>query len=195
MNMAHLIFWLLAHIIHEPELLAAIRSETAPAFNSDGELDTFYLVNNCPRLESAWHEALRLYTSVTTTRWVSQDTQLGSRWLQKGHAILFSARQIGFHDERFASTGDPLIFDSERFLDNPKLKHVNCHRPFGGGKFMCTGRRLAKHVHAAFVTTFLRSYDVVLPFPQEFPGVRDNEAAVGVLGSAGDVIFELVSRK
>lgn len=53
MNMANLIFRLLAHIIHDPELLSASRAVTAPAFNATGESDTSYLVEQFPRLESA----------------------------------------------------------------------------------------------------------------------------------------------
>ena len=191
MNPANLIFWIFAHIIYDPELMAAIREETAPAFKGD-EIDTFYLINNCPWLESVWHECLRLYTSVTSTRYITQDTQLGSSWLQKGHPILFSARQIAFHDERFGA--NPLQFDKMRFYRDPKLKHVESHRPFGGGVYACCGRHLTKHVHAAFVAIMLKNYDLSLAFPQAFPGVHENEPSIGVLVSDDDFYINLKER-
>jgi cytochrome P450 len=180
MNVSNMTFWLLAHIIADPNLTATIREETRPAFKKDNVLDTQYLLTNCPRLDSVWHECLRLYTSVTTSRFVTHDTQLGSVFLKKGHPILFSARQIAFHDKRFGAD-DPLLFDDMRFFNDPTLKNVNSHRPFGGGKYVCLGRHLTRHVHAAFVAILLKNFEVGPAFPQVFPRVHENEPAVGVL--------------
>jgi cytochrome P450 len=192
MNPANLVFWLLAHIVYDKDLMETIRKETAPAFTSNGSVDTYYLVNSCPHLESAWHEVLRLYTSVTSTRYITKDTMINNAHLKKGHAVLFSARQMAFHDTRLGE--NPLEFDATRFHADLKRKNLDSHRHFGGGKFMCCGRHLTKHVHATFVAQLLRKYDVSLAFPQKFPGVFDNEPSIGVLVAKDDLYLQLKER-
>jgi cytochrome P450 len=51
--------------------------------------------------------------------------------------------------------------------------------PLVGGKFICLGRQLARHVHAAFVAILLRKYDIEVVEGQQFPRVAVNEAAIG----------------
>jgi cytochrome P450 len=188
MNPANLVFWLLAHILYNETLMELVPAETALAFKADGTLDTYYLVNSCPRLESVWHEVLRLYTSVTTTRYVTKDTVLHDVRLEKGHAVLFSARQMAFHDPRLGE--NPLQFDATRFLTDPKRKFLSSHRHFGGGESLCCGRHITKHVHLAFVAQLLRRYSVRLAFPQEFPGVYENEPSIGVLSTSDDIYLQ-----
>lgn len=193
MNPANIIFWLVAHIVFEPELVDIIRAETSPAFGPDGALDTYYLANSCPRLASVWHECLRLYASVTTLRYITEDATIDSKKLKKGRSVLFSARQLALNEEVFGP--DNLKFDSKRFLRDPQLQHSNSFRPFGGGKFMCPGRHLAKHVHFAFVAILLRRYDVSLAFPQVMPKPLENEPAIGVMMSPEDLFVKLEPRR
>jgi cytochrome P450 len=192
MNTANVVFWLVAHIVSEPELIDIIRTETAPAFRPDGKVDTYYLVNSCPRLASVWHECLRLYASVTTLRYITEDTTLDSKKLKQGNAVLFSARQLAFNEDVFGANYQN--FDNMRFFRDPKLQHSNSFRPFGGGKFMCPGRHLSKHVHFAFAAILLRRYDVSCAFPQTMPKPLENEPAIGVLMSPEDFFVNLKPR-
>src|SRR5262245_22928767 len=188
MNPANAAFWLLAHITYDDKLTTIIREETAPAFKNN-EIDTYYLVNSCPRLESVWHECLRLYTSVTSMRYITQNTQLDSNLLEKGRCVLFSVRQMCLQDKICGQ--DPLGFDSMRFYKMPDLKYSDSYRPFSGGRYICPGRHLAKHAHAALIAVLLRNYDVSLAFPQSFPRVCEDGPSIGVMESEGDLVLEL----
>jgi cytochrome P450 len=52
-------FWCLAYLLHEPELLEAVKAEIRPGYKSD-TLDMSYLLQNCPLLASFYEEMLRV---------------------------------------------------------------------------------------------------------------------------------------
>jgi cytochrome P450 len=184
---------MLAHILFNPELATAIRKETAQAFRSDGTIDNDFLTQHCPILESVWFEVLRLYATVTTIRKASQDTQLGKYNIKTGDTLLYSARQLSFDADAFGPNhGD---FDSMRFFRSPELKYAKNLRPFGGGRFLCPGRHLAKHVATSCVAIVLRRYQAKQAFPQAFPRVVENKPAIGIMESLDDLHLILQERQ
>jgi cytochrome P450 len=180
MNPANATFWFVTHIVSSPTLMAEIRAEIEPAFKSDGTLDTYYLVNHCPILDSVWNEILRYYVCVTTMRYITAPASLNDYSLKEGQNLLYSARQLAHDPAAFGP--DFASFNPYRFRDDPSLQHSESFRPFGGGKHICPGRHLAKHVAAAFVALLLRNYDITMPYEQGFPRFFECEPAIGILG-------------
>jgi cytochrome P450 len=185
-------FWILAHTIFRPELAGIIREETAPAFRNDGSIDTEFLVKKCPKLDSIWLETLRLSASSTAVRYINQDTKVGENVLPKGHALMYSARQLHLDNSTFGQHHNE--FDPWRFMNRPSLQRDLSYRPFGGGETLCPGRHLAKHVVLTFVALSLRRYDFSLAFPQSFPRYEERKPSIGVISGCDDLYFTVEKR-
>ncbi|KAF2878467.1 cytochrome P450 [Massariosphaeria phaeospora] len=192
MNPADATGWLVAHITFDTSLTEIIREETAPAFKDNGSLDTFYLATSCPTLLSVWYEVLRLYTSVTTMRNVTEETNIGDIHFDKGDKLMFSARQLALDETVFSKNAAE--FDAMRFLKNPELQYSESLRPFGGGKTICPGRTLAMHVAMALVAILLRRYNITPAFPQEFPQPFEGDPSIGVMRTKDGLYMHLEKR-
>lgn len=179
-------------MIFEPELADIIRDETAQAFRTDGSIDTDYLTKQCPKLNSIWLETLRLSASSTAVRYIVQPTKIGDSVLPKGHALMYSARQLHLDNPVFGK--DHNDFDPWRFMHHPTLQRDVSYRPFGGGETLCPGRHLAKHVVLTFVSLCLRRYSFSLSAPQSFPRYQENKPAIGVISGCDDVQFRAERR-
>ncbi len=186
-------FWIFSHLIFTPDLADIIRNETEPAFHSDGVIDTKYLVDKCPKLNSIWLETLRFAASSTAVRYIVEDTQVGHTILPKGNALMYSARQLHLNNDTFGENHDE--FDAMRFYNQPGLRRNPSYRPFGGGDTLCPGRHLAKHVVFTFVALSLRRYNFSLAYPQPFPKYEESKPAIGIIGGSDDVFFHVQERK
>jgi cytochrome P450 len=183
---------MISHILFQPELIEIIRDETAPAFEDDGTINTSYIAESCPRLKAIWLEVLRVYASSTSVRYITRDTQVGQYVLKKDHAIIFSAHQLHVENEAFGE--NTTEYDSLRFYERPRLENSQSFRPFGGGKTLCPGRHLARHVSLSFVATIFRHYNVSLAVPQTFPRRAEGKPAIGIIGGDDDLYIHLEER-
>ena len=58
---------MLAYILFDPNLHAALRTETAAAYRDNGTLDIPTLMTSCPLLESAYFEILRIVNTARSS--------------------------------------------------------------------------------------------------------------------------------
>jgi cholesterol 7alpha-monooxygenase len=152
-------------------LKALVRGETEAAWDQLGTLDIKYLVANCPNLDSAFHESLRLNGGAMVSRSVLRKTTIGGRVLQPGNGILMPSRQL-HTNEAVWGVGSARTFDASRFLQNKSLGRHSSFRPFGGGSTYCPGRVLAKEEVYGFIAILLHRFDLKLAPEKGERGVK-----------------------
>ena len=179
-------FWIMAHILHTPALLDAIREETAPAVVDDSP-DIPYLLEHCPRLEAIYHEVLRLQMSNSLMRHVTEPTLIGGKLLQPGRNVLMPYRIL--HYDPAVWGADAAVFDADRFLRRKEMARDPNYRPFGGGQHMCPGRFVAKQAIFAFVALTLSRFHVRLEGDdeEEEEEARDGSSGGGCGGGKKEV--------
>ena len=149
----------MAHLLHRPTLLEAIREETAPGVVDDTP-NIPSLLEHCPRLESIYHEVLRLQMSNSLMRHVTAPTRIGGKVLHGDRNVLMPYRVLHYDQEVWGANAS--VFDPDRFLHRKELTRDPSYRPFGGGQHMCPGRFVAKQAIFAFVALTLSRYYVGL---------------------------------
>ncbi|KAL1601380.1 hypothetical protein SLS60_006292 [Paraconiothyrium brasiliense] len=195
-NISKMGYWMIAHALFRPHLVDLIRNETALAFENSDIPDGEYISNvqKCPKLNAFWLECLRLASSSTALRYVTEDTIIGDKILREGHTILMSARQLHLNTSSNAFGDDAAIFEDERFLKNTHLERNLNFRPFGGGKTLCPGRHLAKYMALTFVAQVFRKFDVTLAKDQPFPAYEEDKPTIGILSGKEDLLISLRAR-
>ena len=191
---------MLAYILFDPKLHAALRDETSAAYRN-GAVNVPYLMNNCPRLEAAYFEIMRIVNTALSARKIVAPTTLGDKVLNSGNTILIPFRQL--HHNRHVFGNEPSNFEPERFLHDPDLKKNPSYKPFGGGVNYCPGRFLAKQEMLVFVALVLNRFDIQLAThspsgeklsrDQKFPKLDMSTPALGVNGPVrgSDVFVKL----
>ncbi|XP_036989578.2 1,25-dihydroxyvitamin D(3) 24-hydroxylase, mitochondrial isoform X2 [Artibeus jamaicensis] len=116
-------------------------------------------VRKMPYLKACLKESMRLTPSVPfTTRTLDKATVLGEYALPKGTVLMLNTQVLGSNEEHFE---DPSQFRPDRWLQEKKKINPFAHLPFGIGKRMCLGRRLAElQLHLA-LCWIVRKYDIV----------------------------------
>ena len=189
-------FWILAYLVHNPELLESIRLETMPGVVHDVPHDS-YLMEQCPKLEALFLEVLRLEMSSSLMRYVTEPTIIGGKLLKKGNNVMVPYRQLHFDEDVWGN--DFSQFNSDRFLKQKSLSRSPSFKPFGGGQNLCPGRFLARRVVFTFVALTLSRYDISLDpatCTQRFPRANESKPGLGALAPImGDkVILQLKTR-
>ncbi|KAL8824243.1 MAG: hypothetical protein Q9191_005191 [Dirinaria sp. TL-2023a] len=199
-NMPKVSFWIMAHLLHDPALLEAVRDETAPGVVDDSPKIP-YLLDNCPRLEAVYHEVLRLQMSNSLMRQVIKPTRIGGKVLQENRNVLIPYRVLHYDQQVWGANA--ATFDANRFLGRKRLARDPNYRPFGGGQHMCPGRFLAKQAIFAFVALTLSRYELCIQShgrdgrsQHNFPRVEDFKPGLGTLGprKGDDVIVRCTLR-
>lgn len=190
-------FWILAHLLHKPALLEAIREETAQGIVDDSP-NVPYLVEHCPRLEATYHEVLRLQMSNSLMRRVTAPTKMGGKLLQRGRNVMVPYRLL--HYDRKVWGANVSSFNPERFLNRKELARDPSYRPFGGGQHLCPGRFLAKQAIFSFVALALSRFDMCLDseggLKQRFPRAEDLTPGLATLGPReGDHVMVRCSQR
>ncbi|KAM5476774.1 hypothetical protein MauCBS54593_000044 [Microsporum audouinii] len=184
------VFWVLAYIIFDAELMATIRREVSAAFEGE-KIDVDHITENCPRLRGVWDETLRTTAFSSSVRYVAEDTVIGNKILRKGHRIMMPYRQLHLDESIF---GERVAeFDSERFVKDTQLRRYNMG--FGGGATQCPGRHLARQVVMVFAAMLVYQFDVALDPPdQEFPKAEEKIPVLGIIGIKTDLSLSLTKR-
>ncbi|KAK4193137.1 cytochrome P450 [Podospora australis] len=161
-----LVFRLLTYLLHNPELISAIRDEVAPAFSGEGldfkllDYDYVGTSDQCPTLDAVWCETLRLCTNSISLRCVTQDVVIGGKLLKKGSKVIIPYRLLHLDESIYGPGADE--FRPQRFLEakgREKTRLFSHWRPFGGGKSMCPGRHLAEHALKRMLVIMIFRYD------------------------------------
>ncbi|XP_028667754.2 1,25-dihydroxyvitamin D(3) 24-hydroxylase, mitochondrial [Erpetoichthys calabaricus] len=99
-------------------------------------------IRRMPYLKACLKESMRLTPSVPfTSRTLDKDTVLGDYMLPKGTVLMINSHALGCSEESF---NDSMQFKPERWLQQRHCINPFAHVPFGIGKRMCIGRRLAE---------------------------------------------------
>ena len=191
-------FWIIAHLLHDQCLLDLVRQETMPGV-ANKNLDIAFLTGQCPRLDSIYHEVLRLRMATSLMRYVTTPTRIGVKILHAGHNVMVPYRELHYNEEVWGAR--PSEFDPERFLKDKSLARNPSYRPFGGGQHLCPGRFLAKQALFAFVALVLHRFDLALVSDKgcgkRFPRPDETKPGLGSLPplNGDDVIVRLSPRK
>ena len=151
-------YWILAYILHDPRLLASIRSEIALAFQTP-DVNYRHIYESCPRLYAVFNEALRCSSGSVTTRNVEAPMTMQGRTIRPGSTIMVPIRELHSNAEIFGANVNQ--FDADRFLGK-KLDKSPYFMPFGGGVTYCPGRFLAKRLSLSFVATMLERFEILI---------------------------------
>ncbi|KUJ18102.1 cytochrome P450 [Mollisia scopiformis] len=182
-NANKVIFWMLLHIISNPDLLETVRKEIKPyaqvtrsGFDSL-KLDVEGLLKSCPILKSCFFESMRLYTAGVSYKKVLQNVTLTES--AEDAATFGKPRPQTYHiktgdfliiPEATLQTDprlwkDPSVFWPERYLvpdekDPQKTKVDSLHLfAFGGGPSVCKGRIFAEREVLIFVAALISVWD------------------------------------
>ena len=192
-NSVPTLFWLFAHVLTSPDLVARVRSEvqavTAVTTDALGgrtaaAIDVAGLDKACPILLSCYRETLRLYSDQLGNRRVMADTTL--RDPDSGHEYLLRKGvhvqwpSIVPHRLKSVWGADANEFRPDRFVDTPSAEEEKLRQganiPFGGGRHLCPGRNFARAEILGMVGALALGFEV--------EGARVPAAADPYLGTA-----------
>ncbi|KAL8949025.1 MAG: hypothetical protein Q9222_004834 [Ikaeria aurantiellina] len=195
-NTYKLCFWVMAHIIHDNDLLESIRHETKEVADLKPS-EIVGALEKCPRLDAVYYEVLRLSTASTSIRTVMSPSMVGGKYLSPGNDVFIPSRQMHFDPGVFGS--DAHCFNAARFLDNAMRKSAS-YRPFGGGTTYCPGRFLARSEVLTFVALALNRFSISVIDKDEdnrhFPRLETRMPSLGVLAPivGDDVMLQISPR-
>lgn len=172
MNAYKQCFWMMAHILNDPKLLANLREEVSSAISHGTNKLEYRLEQQCPGLRAVYFEVLRLTASSSTVRDIQCQTEIGGKLLHPGANILIPYRQLHVNPDMFGKNADQ--FDPHRFLQNPSLSKNPGFRPFGGGRTFCPGRYLAAREILTFVALAIHRFEIYVT-----PGGREGATKGG----------------
>ncbi|KAK2016901.1 cytochrome P450 [Colletotrichum eremochloae] len=160
-NTAPILFWLVVNVFSRPQVLASLRAEVEKLVEFDTPADSSSQQparravlrasqvtdqSLCPYTAAIHREVLRLCVSVTSTRFVDQDTTLPDGTLLKAGAIVHLPSAVAHRlPEGTAKTMN----------DTTKA-----YWPFGGGKHLCPGRKFAFTKNITFVAALAVGFDI-----------------------------------
>lgn len=183
-----IIFWMLIHILAAPGLIGKVRDEihsftkaTQPpqVFGIPEptrlKIDIEGLIHSCPLLKACFYECVRLHSTATSVRSVSNPIEvhappeeattippLRSYVLEAGNLV---ATPLGLrcNDPSYDRCGD--VFDPSRFLgpsENDGIRQTAAEgtlKPWGLGVSTCPGRVYAEKEVLAFVAGILTLWE------------------------------------
>ncbi|XP_045151416.1 1,25-dihydroxyvitamin D(3) 24-hydroxylase, mitochondrial [Echinops telfairi] len=156
---ANSFMWMLYNLSRNPHVQQTLRKEIQSVL-PENRAPRAEDLKNMPYLKACLKESMRLTPSVPfTTRTLDKATVLGEYALPKGTVLMLNTQVLGSDKDNFEDCSQ---FRPERWLQEEKKK-INpfAHLPFGIGKRMCIGRRLAElQLHLA-LCWIVRKYDLV----------------------------------
>ena len=162
-----------------------LRAEVAPAFEENGpkaQPDLQVLLTQCPKLNAAFYETMRIHGGASTFRRVVQDTVVAGYEFKAGCDVMMPYRQLHLNEDYWGP--NPERFDIQKFVDDPKLAMAKTYKPFGGGATYCPGRFLAQHTALSFMATILTRFDIQVVGglqSQKFPEMDDKKPTLGII--------------
>lgn len=175
-NTVPALFWMFVHLFAMPEYVVRVRDEVeavvALTANSSQEgrvavIEVSKLETHCPVLNACYQESLRLYLLNPGNRRVMKDTTLqdadnGREYLLKqGVNVQWSPGVTHYLDSVWGEGSSK--FNPERFL-SPTAQDDKQRRgamlPFGGGRYLCPGRKLAVSEILGFIGVLALGYEV-----------------------------------
>ncbi|XP_038870975.1 1,25-dihydroxyvitamin D(3) 24-hydroxylase, mitochondrial-like [Salvelinus namaycush] len=155
---ANSMLWAIFNLSRNPcvqkKLLQEIR-EVLPASQTPSAKH----LQRMPYIKACLKESMRLSPSVPfTSRTLDKDTVLGDYSIPKGTVLMINSHAQGANEEYF---DDSSRFKPERWLKESSTINPFAHVPFGIGKRMCIGRRLAELQLQLALCWVVRDYEIV----------------------------------
>lgn len=162
------IFYMLIHVLSDPDLLRDIRAElqaTSIELSPDGQtrvLNVMTMREKCTLLHSTFQETLRIHALGSSVRYVREDILLADQYLlKKGNVVQMPMAVM--HSDPSAWGPNVHEFEARRFLKTSASTKDSktAYRPFGGGASLCPGRHFVTLEAMALVAVFVLRFDVV----------------------------------
>ncbi|XP_068450959.1 1,25-dihydroxyvitamin D(3) 24-hydroxylase, mitochondrial [Clinocottus analis] len=155
---ANSMLWVIFNLSRNPDaqrkLLEEIKEVVPPGQDPCGEH-----IKSMPYLKACLKESMRLSPSVPfTSRTLDKDTVLGDYAIPKGTVVMINSNALGSNEEFF---DDSKRFKPERWLRKNNTINPFTYVPFGIGKRMCIGRRLAELQLQLAMCWLVRDYEIV----------------------------------
>ncbi|XP_030165223.1 1,25-dihydroxyvitamin D(3) 24-hydroxylase, mitochondrial isoform X2 [Lynx canadensis] len=155
---ANSLMWILYNLSRNPRVQQKLLKEIQSVL-SENQMPRAEDLRNMPYLKACLKESMRLTPSVPfTTRTLDKATVLGEYALPKGTVLMLNTQVLGSNEENFKDSSQ---FRPERWLQEKKKINPFAHLPFGVGKRMCIGRRLAELQLRLALCWIVRKYDIV----------------------------------
>nr|POE57829.1 cytochrome p450 3a40 [Quercus suber] len=130
-NTFKLAFWIMAHLLNNPEYLEQIKSEIKPAFDPVAQkVDFQYLLDKCPIFNAAFDETLRLCSTTASIRTTTKAVEVHGKIIPADSQIMCPLRELHWNTDVWGQ--DPSVWDPSRFIKTRNLNRNSSHRPFGG---------------------------------------------------------------
>ncbi|KAM5246231.1 1,25-dihydroxyvitamin D(3) 24-hydroxylase, mitochondrial [Ctenodactylus gundi] len=154
---ANSLMWALYNLSRNPHVQQNLLNEIQNVL-PENQMPQAEDLKKMPYLKACLKESMRLTPSVPfTTRTLDKATVLGEYALPKGTVLVLNTQFLGSDKDNFEDSDQ---FRPERWLAKEKINPFS-HLPFGLGKRMCIGRRLAElQLHLA-LCWIVRKYDIV----------------------------------
>uniref|UniRef100_A0A4X1UJX4 Cytochrome P450 family 24 subfamily A member 1 n=2 Tax=Sus scrofa TaxID=9823 RepID=A0A4X1UJX4_PIG len=155
---ANSLMWILYNLSRNPHVQQKLLKEIQSVL-PENQMPRAEDLRNMPYLKACLKESMRLTPSVPfTTRTLDKAMVLGEYALPKGTVLMLNTYVLGTNEENFEDSSQ---FRPERWLQEKKKINPFAHLPFGVGKRMCIGRRLAElQLHLA-LCRIIRKYAIV----------------------------------
>ncbi|XP_031228736.1 1,25-dihydroxyvitamin D(3) 24-hydroxylase, mitochondrial [Mastomys coucha] len=155
---ANSLMWILYNLSRNPQVQQRLLREIQSVL-PDNQTPRAEDVRNMPYLKACLKESMRLTPSVPfTTRTLDKPTVLDGYTLPKGTVLTLNTQVLGSSEDNFE---DASKFRPERWLQKERKINPFAHLPFGIGKRMCIGRRLAElQLHLA-LCWIIQKYNIV----------------------------------
>ncbi|XP_034023443.1 1,25-dihydroxyvitamin D(3) 24-hydroxylase, mitochondrial [Thalassophryne amazonica] len=155
---ANSMLWFIFNMSRNPgaqrKLLEEIREVVPPDQDPCG-----HHIKSMPYLKACLKESMRLSPSVPfTSRTLDKDTVLGDYTIPKGTVLMINSHAVSTSEEYF---DDEKQFKPERWLRENSTINPFAHIPFGIGKRMCIGRRLAELQLQLAMCWLVRDFEIV----------------------------------
>ncbi|KAK2110186.1 hypothetical protein P7K49_009932 [Saguinus oedipus] len=155
---ANSLMWILYNLSRNPQVQQKLLKEIQRVL-PENQVPRAEALRNMPYLKACLKESMRLTPTVPfTTRTLDKATVLGEYALPKGTVLMLNTQVLGSSEDNFEVSSQ---FRPERWLQEKEKINPFAHLPFGIGKRMCIGRRLAElQLHLA-LCWIVRKYDIL----------------------------------
>ncbi|XP_042555185.1 1,25-dihydroxyvitamin D(3) 24-hydroxylase, mitochondrial [Dipodomys spectabilis] len=155
---ANSLMWVLYNLSRNPQAQQRLLQEIQSIL-PENQVARAEDLRKMPYLKACLKESMRITPSVPfTTRTLDKTTVLGDYALPKGTVLMLNTQVLGSDEDNFEDADQ---FRPKRWLQEKRKIHPFAHLPFGVGKRMCIGRRLAElQLHLA-LCRIVRKYELV----------------------------------
>ncbi|KAM5134799.1 1,25-dihydroxyvitamin D(3) 24-hydroxylase, mitochondrial isoform 1-T1 [Mantella aurantiaca] len=157
-TVANSLLWAIFNLSRNPHIQNKLYAEIQSVLLTD-RVPSAEDLRHMPYLKACLKESMRINPSVPfTTRTLDKETVLGDYVLPKGTVLTINSHVLGSNEECF---DDWSKFRPERWLQDKSTINPFAHVPFGIGKRMCIGRRLAELQLQLGICWLVKRYNIV----------------------------------